>query len=75
MTKLLAIPGGWKRIPEYPDYVLGPDGRVKNAHTGKPMSKRGGGMGTVKLVKDGKQHEIGVRGLMRELFPNVKVSR
>lgn len=75
MTKLLVIPGGWKRIPEFPDYVIGPDCRIKNAHTGRPIRHRGGGYGTVQLYKEGKQHERSVRNLFKAAFPGRQPSR
>lgn len=62
----------WRDIPDFPNYQVSDEWRVKNVERQTIKATIQDGALTVKLSKDGKVYHRGVRGLFLAAFPEKK---
>ena len=58
----------WKRIPEFPQYVINAKGDVMNVHTHKLRKPIKGGKWQINLSKEGRVYRRGVRKMLYAAF-------
>lgn len=63
---------GWRKIPEFPAYMINKDWEIREAATGDLIKGSGGAANMVHLTKAGKQYHRGVRQLFYTAFPESK---
>lgn len=65
----------FKKIPDFPNYLINERGEIRNNTTGNPVKPSRSNPGAVSLNRDGKSYMRSTRKLVTQIFTKDKTRR